>query len=239
MGNLTKYESEFMGKKELNWNEVELTASVDAYFELQRRLDLGEKFVMKNAMEAIVKSALPHRNLGAVERRMSNISAVLIELGIPWCRRFKPLRNVGAKVKKILASRIMQISQGEAEPLLGALVEDDVPEDGPYTEGARRLTSHYAIERSAAAAEEAKELNRLENGGDYCCEVCGDKPGIRYGVRVIDAHHIRPISETEGKYLVRPQDFLIVCPNCHRAIHRLHDLDGDAVRRRLNGARPS
>jgi hypothetical protein len=228
-----------MSKKELNWDQGELNASVVAYFELRRRLDAGEKFVMKQALETIVKRALPRRNQGAVERRMSNISAVLIELGLPWCQRFKPLRNVGAKVKQVLAARIRQLSHEEADPLLGGVVHDDVPAGQGYApkggnaEGARRLVSHYVIERSAAAAEEAKEMNRLAHDGEYCCQVCGDKPGLRYGVRVIDAHHIKPISETEGEYQVRPQDFLIVCPNCHRAIHRLDDFGGDVVRRKL------
>ena len=231
-----------MAKKERNWNEGELITSVDAYFALQRRLDAGEKFIMKKALEDIVVRSLPRRNQGAVEQRMSNISAVLIELGLPWCRRFKPRRNVGAKVKKVLAARIRQLSSGEPDPLVGGLVHDDVPDGQAYaakandSEGARRLVSHYIIERNAAAAEAAKELNRLENGGEYCCKVCGDKPGIRYGVRVIDAHHIKPISEAEGEYQVRPQDFLIVCPNCHRAIHRLDDFGGDAVRRKLKNA---
>jgi len=225
-----------MTKKDLNWDVAELTASVDAYFDLQRRLDAGEKFIMKKALEGIVERLLPRRNEGAVERRMSNISAVLIELGLPWCQRFKPLRNVGAKVKKFLAARIMQLSREEIDPLIGGLVHDDVPEgqnyptNGGNSEGARRLISHYVIERSAAAADEAKELNCLKNGGEYCCEVCGDKPGIRYGARVIDAHHIKPISEAEGEYQVRTQDFLIVCPNCHRAIHRLEDYSGQLLK---------
>ncbi len=231
-----------MGKKELNWNEAELSASGGAYFALKRRVDAGEKFVLKQALEAIVSRSLPRRNQGSVERRMSNISAVLIEMGLPWCQRFKPLRNVGANVRKVLASRILELSPDEADPLVGGLVQDDVPDAKPYAgqtnkaEGARRLVSHYVIERSAAAAEEAKELNRLENGGEYCCKVCGDKPGLRYGVRVIDAHHIKPISETEGEYQVRPQDFLIVCPNCHRAIHRLDDFSGATLRRKLGRA---
>ena len=64
-----------MIKKDLNWDAAELTASVDAYFELQRRLDAGKKFIMKKALEGIVERLLPRRNEGAVERRMSNISA--------------------------------------------------------------------------------------------------------------------------------------------------------------------
>lgn len=224
-----------------NWIESELCASVDAYFKIQRRVSSGEKFVMKSALQDVTTKSLPRRNRGSVERRMANISAVLIELGLPWCHRFKPLRNVGAKVKKVIAARIRALTADEGGLAAGGIVKDDVPDGQGYgskenTEGARRLASHYVIERSAAAAEEAKELNRVLNDGEYCCEVCGDKPGVRYGVRVIDAHHIRPLSESDGEYLVRAQDFLIVCPNCHRAIHRLEDFSGEALIKRLRKA---
>ena len=222
----------------VNWSESELCASVDAYFKIQRRVSTGEKFVMKSALQDVIAKSLPRRNRGSVERRMANISAVLIELGLPWCHRFKPLRNVGAKVKKVIAARICTLTGDEGGVAAGGIVKDDVPDGQGYgskenTEGARRLASHYVIERSAAAAEEAKELNRVLNDGEYCCEVCGDKPGVRYGVRVIDAHHIRPLSESDGEYLVRAQDFLIVCPNCHRAIHRLEDFSGEVLIKRL------
>lgn len=231
-----------MAKKEHNWKEDELKVSVDAYFALQRRHSAGEKFNMKKALEDVMGRSLPHRNHGAIERRMSNISALLIEMGLPWCQRFKPLRNIGAKVKKVLAGRVMHFVREDADHFIGCMVHDDVPGGQGYaakggdSEGARRLISHYVIERSAAAANEAKELNRLNNGGEYCCEVCGDKPGIRYGARVIDAHHIKPISEAKGEYQVRTQDFLIVCPNCHRAIHRLEDYSGQALKAKLSRA---
>jgi len=222
----------------VNWSESELCASVDAYFEIQKRVSSGEKFVMKSALQVVTVNSIPRRNRGSVERRMANISAVLIEMGLPWCHRFKPLRNVGAKVKKVIAARIRILTGEGGDSDSGGIVKDDVPEGQEYrsresAEGARRLASHYVIERNAAAAEDAKELNRVLNDGEYCCEVCGDKPGVRYGVRVIDAHHIRPLSESEGEHLVRAQDFLIVCPNCHRAIHRLEDFSGEALIKRL------
>ena len=226
------------GEAGVNWTESELCASVDAYFEIQKRISSGEKFIMKSALHAVKESSLPRRNRGSIERRMANISAVLIELGLPWCGRFKPLRNVGAKVKKVIADRIRALRSGEGSSTSGGIVKDDLPDKLKYgsleaTEGARRLAYHYVIERSAAAAEDAKELNRVLNDGEYCCEVCGDKPGVRYGAKVIDAHHIRPLSESVGEHLVRAQDFLIVCPNCHRAIHRLEDFSGEALIKRF------
>jgi predicted HNH restriction endonuclease len=228
-----------MAAKDKNWSKEEINASVDAYFGIFRRVKLQEKFVMAKVLRGLIDASLPRRNEGSVEQRMSNISAVLIENGMPWCEKFKPRKNVGTKVKEVIVARIkkLKLEQNDLDDV--DVVRDDEPEvetdlqEASRVEGRRRLLSHYVIERNSAAADRAKELNKLANNGHYCCMVCLEKPELRYGVRVIDAHHIRPISEAEGEYQVRPQDFLIVCPNCHRAIHRLKDFDGAGLRRKL------
>ena len=48
---------------------------------------------------------------------------------------------------------------------------------------------------------------------------------------ILEAHHKTPFSELEeGKSrIVKPDDFLILCPTCHRMIHKLSspdDLEG-------------
>jgi hypothetical protein len=228
-----------MATKDKNWNKEEIIASVDAYFDIFRRVKSDEKFVMTKVMIDLTRTVLPLRNQGSVEQRMSNISAVLIEIGMPWCDKFIPRPNVGAKVKEVIIGRIQQLKLKHDDLRVVNVVLDDEPEGGTdktevgRTEGGRKLLSHYVIERNSAAAGRAKELNKVANDGHYCCMVCHEKPELKYGVRVIDAHHIRPISEAEGEYKVRPQDFLIVCPNCHRAIHRLQDFNGAGLRHKL------
>ena len=228
-----------MATKDKNWSKEEIVASVDAYFDIFRRVKSEEKFVMTKVLKDLIRTAIPRRNQGSVEQRMSNISAVLIEIGMPWCEKFKPRKNVGTKVKQVIVERIYQLNLKYSDLRDVSIVRDDEPDaetdkpEGDRTEGGRRLLSHYVIERNSAAADRAKELNRIANEGHYRCMVCLEKPELRYGVRVIDAHHIRPISEAEGEYQVRPQDFLIVCPNCHRAIHRLKDFDGVVLSRKL------
>lgn len=231
-----------MATKDIKWNNEEITASVDAYFSIYQRVKVGEKFVMSQALRGLIKSILPRRNQGSVEQRMSNISAVLIEMGLPWCERFKPRTNVGRNVRQVIIARINQIKLNHGTMTGHEFVLDDMPEierngcDANNTEGARRLIAHYMIERNSTAAEYAKKLNMDANAGHYRCMVCDEKPELRYGVRVIDAHHIKPISEAEGEYQVCPQDFLIVCPNCHRAIHRLEDYSGQALKAKLSRA---
>ena len=87
-----------MATKDKNWSKEEIVASVDAYFDIFRRVKSGEKFVMTKVMIDLTRTVLPRRNQGSVEQRMSNISAVLIEIGMPWCEKFIPRSNVGAKV---------------------------------------------------------------------------------------------------------------------------------------------
>lgn len=55
------------------------------------------------------------------------------------------------------------------------------------------------------------------------CKVCDFNFGKFYGNEVADfihVHHLRPISETLGSYVIDPiEDLRPVCPNCHAVIH--------------------
>jgi 5-methylcytosine-specific restriction protein A len=57
----------------------------------------------------------------------------------------------------------------------------------------------------------------------------GVKLSERYGpvaVGLIEAHHLRPISSLEEGVPVTynvATDFAVLCPNCHRIIHRMPD----------------
>ncbi len=55
------------------------------------------------------------------------------------------------------------------------------------------------------------------------CSICGFSFGAIYGAEAngyIHVHHIRPLSEVEGEYVVDPiEDLRPVCPNCHAVLH--------------------
>lgn len=82
--------------------------------------------------------------------------------------------------------------------------------------------SHRRIERNDAAAVMAKR-----NRG-YVCEVCDMTFAEVYGPfgeGFIEAHHLYALSKLadgeERPYA--PDDFAVLCSNCHRMIHRWHD----------------
>jgi predicted HNH restriction endonuclease len=94
-----------------------------------------------------------------------------------------------------------------------------------FPEGDRRMVTHLEVERSREVVLLLKSttLNR-DSSGFIICECCGVAPGARYGNEIIEAHHKVPVSEA-GVTNVKPEDFILLCPNCHRAVHKGSSLD--------------
>ena len=73
----------------------------------------------------------------------------------------------------------------------------------------------------------------LERFGRLSCHGCGIQPARTYGVEVIEAHHRKPLADCLAGRTPDPDDFDLLCPSCHRAIHRLSPCDLSTLRRRL------
>ena len=87
----------------------------------------------------------------------------------------------------------------------------------------RKYAYHRKVERNRTAAREAKKLHGT------ICQACDLDFAQRYGEigkGFIEAHHLKPISTLEEGVAVRydvADDFAVLCPNCHRMIHRSDD----------------
>jgi hypothetical protein len=75
-----------------------------------------------------------------------------------------------------------------------------------------------------------RELKRY---GRLSCHACGLQPARKYGVEVIEAHHRKPLSECQASRVPDPDDFDLLCPSCHRAIHRMSPCDLSTLRREI------
>lgn len=99
-----------------------------------------------------------------------------------------------------------------------------------YWEGGLRYITHLMAERSRDVVRELKESSASE------CEVCQQSFAARYGVECIEAHHKVPISTYSSEHVVRLEDFALLCPNCHRAVHiymRKFGLEYQEIRERM------
>lgn len=89
-------------------------------------------------------------------------------------------------------------------------------------EGDRRLIAHYRRERNPILARKKKDAARGRSGG-LKCECCGKDsretfPSIE--ADLWEVHHRKPLSQAKQSVRTTLADLAVLCPTCHRAIHR-------------------
>jgi len=105
---------------------------------------------------------------------------------------------------------------------------------GRVPEGALKLRKHWYLERDSSLPKEAKAAFKAKHG-ELFCEICRLRPEPTYGHEIVDAHHRLPLSKyaERQKTYTEPADFAILCPSCHRAVHKQKDCDMSEVVRLL------
>lgn len=104
---------------------------------------------------------------------------------------------------------------------VGDDVLDDTGEDDEYeaAEGRILYREHRRYERDRKLVA-AKKKDALKRTGKLACEVCAFESLSIYDIDgVIDVHHIKPL-HTIGESVTKLSDLALVCPTCHRVIHR-------------------
>lgn len=96
-------------------------------------------------------------------------------------------------------------------------VEEDEVDLG--FEDLTKLRIHKKIERDQNFINKLKKMFKSE-----LCEACGCDLKKKYGDLANgykELHHLSPVSENKGNRIKREKkDFALLCPNCHRMIHR-------------------
>lgn len=86
----------------------------------------------------------------------------------------------------------------------------------------KQFRQHTRIERNQSLIKKVKKAQ------GYTCKACElnftDKYG-ELGREFIEAHHLKPISELKEDIveLDAYEDFIVLCSNCHRMIHKMDD----------------
>jgi len=99
--------------------------------------------------------------------------------------------------------------------------EDDFEKSNNFylVEDYSKFRFHRVIERNL------KNISEVKKHQGYKCKICNfdfKKVYGKLGENFIEAHHIVPVSQQGGKQIkLDPcKDFLVLCANCHRMIHR-------------------
>ena len=94
-------------------------------------------------------------------------------------------------------------------------------DDASAHEGGLLERMYLRRERDRGIREKAVKAHKRKYER-VACEACGFTFGVAYGVRgedYIECHHRVPLSES-GATTTRVADFVLLCSNCHRMIHR-------------------
>ena len=88
-------------------------------------------------------------------------------------------------------------------------------------EGDQRLTAHLRRERDPTISRDKRREAMTPDGLE--CEACKTRSKKQYpGIEAAlwEVHHRLPLSEADKPVKTRLKDLAILCPSCHRAIHR-------------------
>jgi hypothetical protein len=105
----------------------------------------------------------------------------------------------------------------------------NIPPDLEFSEGKPVLKAHLSAERNSQVVQLAKKqaLERAKPN-HVSCETCHCVPKNKYdGMDLIEAHHRIPLAH--GVRDTKPGDFAMLCPCCHRAVHKLINKGVDPI----------
>ncbi|MER7330959.1 MULTISPECIES: HNH endonuclease [unclassified Micromonospora] len=94
-------------------------------------------------------------------------------------------------------------------------------DDASAQEGGLLERLHLRRERDRGIRNKAVKSYKRKHG-HVSCEACGFNFAVAYGPRgedYIECHHKTPLSES-GATTTKVSDFVLLCSNCHRMIHR-------------------
>jgi hypothetical protein len=105
-------------------------------------------------------------------------------------------------------------------------------------EGRQRVMSHLQRERDQAFVNAVKALRRAAANGRLVCECCGLDPEAVYGApgAVIEGHHRSALgSAPAAGRAYSADDLAMLCPTCHRVVHKASLPTVEALRALLRG----
>ncbi len=108
------------------WSEQEVRLAVSDYFEMLLDELKGEKYV-KALHNKMLVTKLDSRSRGSVEFKHENISAVLLELELPYIDGYKPRKNI----QGILRDIVGEYADKYRDQLAKVAVAGDVPKPQP------------------------------------------------------------------------------------------------------------
>ena len=116
-----------------DWTEVENRAIVDDYLAMLALECAGMSYSKTEHRNALIEAMGGSRSHGSVERKHQNISAVMLQLGLPYIKGYKPLPNIQEALRTEVRRRL------EADPVWFAELQPQSPAEARFSAALRRV----------------------------------------------------------------------------------------------------
>lgn len=213
------------------WSTDELVLALDLYFQSGGWIDDTDPRVIELSG---VLNGLPHHAGDPTTFRNPNGVSMKLANFLPFDPAYtgEGLRRGGKRDEEVFEAwkdrrdELHQLAESIRTGVATAKLPATVETDEGRPEGELVLTEHRRRERDPKLARQRKQ-QMLDTEGQLRCEVCDlstTHAQQRYGTDlgdVFECHHRIPLGSVIGTRRTRKADLAIVCPLCHRALHRL------------------
>jgi 5-methylcytosine-specific restriction enzyme A len=216
------------------WSRDELIVTLDFYLQHtpsipnKKTSEISELSDFLNRLQSKMGGELPDkfRNINGVYMKLMNFRRFDPDYEGKGLERGNKDEEVVWKLYSSKPDELRKITNS-----IRSLVSSDAPippkdiisDDEEEGEEGQILTrTHRYRERDSKLVKRKKE-RVLKEKGTLLCEVCRFDFVKKYGDRgsgFIECHHTKPVSELEVGERTKISDLSLVCPNCHRMIHK-------------------
>jgi len=195
-----------------NWNNIQIGDEVFIYTGDDDLGIIGYATVGAVEQRADGWCILPQFDLGQSRALLENpVPARVVRDWVPFPR--KSVINLAAFQEPLRA----HLPWTGWDVVTDSVLAEEILQPSGLVEGAVRSITVNAYERNPQARRQC-----IDAHGTTCC-ICGFSFGAVYGEVAdgyIHVHHLRPLSQVNGEYVVDPvKDLRPVCPNCHAVLH--------------------
>ena len=207
------------------WQPEEILPVVVAYWDmLQLELE-GKPYSKRQVIQKLLSTSLPNRSRGAVERRMQNISSVLVSLERPFIQGFKPLDHVGAGPSAQILKLLAELDDSLPDVLRPLPAAEKLPPAGcEKPERVERSAVVFKRDPAVVAWVLRRSKGFCEKCGNPAPFVCADDSPY------LEVHHVQPLSAGGPD---TPLNAVALCPNCHCEAH--YSAGAEAFTQELKG----
>lgn len=140
-----------------DWTAAEVAATVDDYLQMLAAEAASQPYSKTEHRRALIQRLSPERTESAIEYKHQNISAVMITLGLPYIRGYKPMGNFQEALATEVEARL------QADPALLSQLQSRPADAAP----ASPLRRTDPPQRATANRQQAPPGNRPGRHPDY------------------------------------------------------------------------